>query len=429
MHAHKSRNSTRTAKLLLSMTAEVVSVGTELLLGQIVDTHAPTMARILADCGISCTRRQTVGDNLDRVVEALREALSRADIVVTVGGLGPTLDDLTRDAIALTLDDEMEHDAAMEEQLRRFVAKRFKWVETIARQADKPKSARFVDNPNGTAPGLICEKNGKVVIALPGPKGEFNPMASGPVREYLEHLQGGQVIHSRILRLCGIGESQAEVYIEHLMHEDNPTLAPYAHPGEVHLRLTARAATREEADRLIDPLDQAVRAALGDHVFGVDDTTLEQAVIDLLHQRGGTVSVAESMTGGGLGERLTSVNGSSVAFVGGAITYKPEVKSTLLDVDEVTLLKFGPVSKEVANEMACGICEKLGTTYGVSITGNAGPSSDVDGKPVGLVFVAIAHPNGCEVEEHQFRGERADIRRRATQAALVGLRKILLQSA
>src|SRR5579862_8158093 len=251
------------------MTAEVVSVGTELLLGQIVDTHAPTMARILADCGISCVRRQTVGDNFERVVEALTQALSRADLVVTIGGLGPTVDDLTRDAIASALGDHLVKDPEMEIRLRDFFAMRkMPWTDSIGRQAERPSSGRFVDNPNGTAPGLICEKDEKIVVALPGPKGEFNPMANGPVRKYLEELQGGQVIHSRILRICGMGESQVEAKIRPLMDSENPTVAPYAHPGEVHLRLTARAGSREEADHAIDPVHEQIKKLIGDALFG-----------------------------------------------------------------------------------------------------------------------------------------------------------------
>ncbi|MFI5385213.1 MAG: competence/damage-inducible protein A [Fimbriimonadales bacterium] len=409
------------------MTAEVVSVGTELLLGQIVDTHAPTMARILADCGISCTHRQTVGDNMDRIVEALKQALARADVVVTVGGLGPTVDDLTREAIARVLGDHMEHVPEMEERLRKlFALRNIPWVDSIACQADKPKSGRFVANPNGTAPGLICEKGGKIVIALPGPKGEFNPMANGPIREYLEHLQGGQVIHSRVLRVCGMGESQVEAKVRPLMDGENPTVAPYAHPGEVHLRVTARAASREAADRLIDPVHAKIKAILGDALFGTDATTLEQTVIDLLKSSGLSLSVAESMTGGGLGERLTSVPGSSDAFVGGAVTYQVGAKERLLGIPANLLKEHGPISREVAEAMARCVRDKLGTAYGVSITGNAGPTSDIDAKPVGLTYIAIAHTGDCEVEEHRFRGERADIRRRATQAALVALRNALL---
>ncbi|HVT11880.1 MAG TPA: competence/damage-inducible protein A [Fimbriimonadaceae bacterium] len=410
------------------MTAEVVSVGTELLLGQIVDTHAPTMARILADCGISCVRRETVGDNLERIVGALQGALSRADLVVTIGGLGPTVDDLTRDAIAAAMDDRLERVPEYEERLRKMLAfRKIPWNDTIARQADRPASGRFIDNPNGSAPGLICEKGGKIVIALPGPRGEFNPMADGPVRDYLERLQGGQVIHSRILRICGMGESQVEEAIRPLMDGTNPTVAPYAHPGEVHLRVTARAASREEADGLIDPVHKQIAAILGNALFGVDATTLEEAVVGLLRERKETVSVAESMTGGGLGERLTNVSGSSEAFMGGVIAYEASVKAGLLGVDWDLLDRYGPVSEETARAMASNVRLKLGTTYGVSVTGNAGPTVDVDGKPVGLVFIGVAHSDGCDVEEIRFRGGRSEIRRRATQSALVALRNVLLR--
>jgi len=409
------------------MTAEVVSVGTELLLGQTVDTHAATMARILADCGISCMRRTTVGDNLERIVEVLKGALGRADLVVTIGGLGPTSDDLTREGIAAALHDELEHVAAYEERLRKMTAfRKLPWIESLAKQADRPTCGRFVANPNGSAPGLICEKNGKTVIALPGPKNEFNPMADGPVREYLEQLQGSQVIHSRILRVCGMGESQVEEKIRPLLDGENPTVAPYAHPGEVHLRVTARAKSREEANRLIDPIHEQIQAVLGDALFGTDSTTLEQSVVDLLRDTGSTVAIAESMTGGSLGERLTNVPGASDAFAGGVIAYLPSAKIGLLGVAPELLAEYGPVSREVAEAMACLVRAELDTTYGVSITGNAGPTADVDRKPVGLVYIGVAGPAGCEVSESQFRGQRDEIRRRTTQAALVALRHTLL---
>lgn len=409
------------------MTAEIVSVGTELLLGQIVDTHAATMGALLAECGITCRRRVTVGDNFDRIVEALSEALARADVVATIGGLGPTADDLTRNAIAQALGDRLLRDPVMEGRLRDwFAARHYPWIESMARQADRPESAQFVDNPHGTAPGLICEKNGRIVVALPGPKGEFQPMARGPIREYFEGLSSGQVIHSRVLRICGMGESQVESLLRELMESENPTVAPYAHPSDVTLRLTARAQTRIEADALIEPTYRQIKAILGDAIYGTDDATLEQAVIDLLRERRATLAVAESMTGGGLGERLTSVPGASEVFLGGAITYSGDAKSRLAAVDPKTLRRFGPVSAEVARAMAEGIRMSLGATYGASITGNAGPTSDTGGKPVGTTFIAIAQGSGTETFENAFRGTREDIRRRASQTALLQLRRALL---
>jgi len=411
------------------MTAEIVSVGTELLLGQIIDTHAPVMARILADCGIGCTRRTTIGDNWDRLVGALKESLQRADVLITIGGLGPTVDDLTRDAIAAALDDTLEEVPDIREKLERFFSRRnIPWNPSIARQAQKPTSATLIDNPHGTAPGLKCEKNGKVVLALPGPKGEFDPMAHGPVREILGRLQGDRVIHSRTLRITGMGESTVEGLLKDLMDSESPTVAPYAHTGEVHLRLTARAESREAADRIIDPMDAEIRSRLGNHVFGADDHRLEDAVIHLLERSGKTVAVSESMTGGELGGRLTSVPGASNVFKGGAIAYTLSAKELLSGVPGDTVLQHGPVSEEVAVAMAEGIRSSLNTDYGVAITGNAGPGVDSDDKPVGLVFVALAWEGGGKVDRSQFRGVREDIRRRATQTALGMLRNHVLES-
>jgi len=299
-------------------------------------------------------------------------------------------------------------------------------AESNLRQALNPTSGRQIDNPNGTAPGLLCEKDGKVVIALPGPKGEFDPMATGYVRQYLEQLQGGQVIHSRVLRVVGMGESSVEEVIRHLMEAENPTVAPYAQPAEVHLRVTARAATREDADRMIDPVVEQIQAIIGNHLYGFNDTTLEAATIDLLVQRGETVAVAESMSGGSLGARLTSVPGSSKAFLGGAIVYTVATKVALLGISEQLLAEHGPVSEEAAKAMASAVRDKLGSTYGVAITGNAGPTADVDGKPVGLAFIGLATGEGVTAERGQYRGLREDIQRRSTQTALNLLRNQIL---
>ena len=409
------------------MNAEIVSVGTELLLGQILDTHSATMARILAECGISCRYRATVGDNLDRVVETLKLALSRSEVVVTIGGLGPTADDLTRDAIALALDDTLEIVPEVEEKLKAFFAQRnISWVVSNARQAQKPTCAELIPNPNGTAPGLVCRKNGKTMFALPGPRGEFDPMAYNQVKPMLEALGGGQVIHSRVLRITGIGESSAEEMIKHLMNLENPTVAPYAQPMEVHLRVTAKAATIADAEQLIDPAEAEIRKILGSAVYGTNLTTLEEALIVLLKEKGETISTAESMTGGGLAARLSMIPGSSPVFKGGVVTYTVEAKNALLDPIEGEDLS-NPVSAGVAMFMAESIRKQLHTTYGVSITGNAGPTADVGGQPVGLVYIGIASENQTHVEECQFRGIREDIRKRAEQTALRLVREAVLR--
>ena len=406
------------------MTAEIVSVGTELLLGQIVDTHAPVMARILAECGIGCQRRSTVGDNRERLVAEFRGALARADVLVTIGGLGPTVDDLTRDCIAEAVEDELVMHGELLEPLKAFFQSRnVPWTESNARQAQVPTSGVPIDNPNGTAPGLHVSKDGKTVIALPGPKGEFNPMADGPVREILRRLGGEEVIHSRTLRVIGIGESAVEAQVRDLMDGDAPSVAPYAHLGEVHLRLTARAASVAAADALIDPVATAIRVRLGDAVFGQDATTLEAAVLETLNGRDQTLAVAESMTGGELAARLTGVSGMSKTFLGGVVAYTPRVKQMVLGVPGEAL--DDPVSEEVARAMANGVRMRLGATYGVGITGNAGPTSDEGGKPVGLVYVAVAGPEGTICQESNFRGTREDVRRRATQTALTMLREVV----
>jgi nicotinamide-nucleotide amidase len=411
--------------------AEIVSVGTELLMGQIADTNAQYLGAFLPELGIAHHHRQTVGDNLDRLTAALSLALSRSDIVFTIGGLGPTQDDLTREGIAAALHLEMEYDDSVVERIRKaFALRNIPFTASQARQGYRPIGSFLLDNPNGTAPGIVCEKDGKAVIALPGPKGEFIPMVDGPLRDYLAKQSGEEVIHSHLLRICGMGESMVEEKIRPLLESTNPTVAPYAKPGEVHLRITAKAPNVQLAEALIAPFEERVRAVLGDAIFGAGDVTLEYATLDLLKARNRTLAVAESLTGGLLGGRVCSVPGASGVFQGGVITYAKEMKSKFLGVDKALLddPKIGPVSAEVASQMAIGVRREYEADYGVSVTGNAGPTSDEGGKPVGLVYIGVAGPAGVEVEEHRFRGLREDIRARSAQFALTMLRRILLQT-
>jgi len=410
------------------MKAEIVSVGTELLLGQIADTDAQHLGQLLPQLGIAHTNRQTVGDNLQRLADALRLALSRSDIVFTIGGLGPTQDDLTREGIAAALGDVLVKDDDLEANLHRiFRERRFAWVESQLRQAMRPTCSVPIANPNGTAPGLICEKDGKVVIALPGPRGEFVPMADGPVRDYLARLATGGVIVSRLLRTCGIGEGIVEDKIKDLLSSENPTIAPYAKIGEVHLRITSHAPSREEAESLIDPMEAEVRARLGAAVYGLDDVALEEVVLRQLRALGSTLAVAESCTGGGLGARITSVAGASDVFVGGIVSYANEVKEGILGVDSALFAESGPgaVSDECARQMAERVRDKFGATFGVSITGIAGPSGGSEQKPVGTVYVAVAAPDGVHSEHYRFRASREGVRERSVQSALVLLRAAL----
>jgi nicotinamide-nucleotide amidase len=409
------------------VTAEIVSIGTELLAGQIADTNAQAIGAMLPELGIEHRHRQTVGDVREHIVDALRLALSRSEIVITIGGLGPTEDDLTREGVAEALDEPLVQDPRLAETLRRvFALRKIPWTESQLRQALRPECASPIDNPNGTAPGLICEKQGKTLICLPGPRTEFLPMLEGPVRECLRSRSPDRAIASRTLRITGLGESMVEEKVRELLHLGNPAVAPYAHPGQVDLRITAQADSVEAARSLIEPVERRIRAILGDAVFGVDDQSLEEAVLDLLRTRGETLAVAESCTGGMLGGRITSVPGASDVFLGGVISYSNEIKERLLGVSPVTLKEQGAVSEACAREMALGARGLIGADWALSVTGIAGPGRAGPSKPVGLVFVGCAGTEGGWVEGHRFRGNREAVRLRSVQSALTLLRARLL---
>jgi nicotinamide-nucleotide amidase len=411
------------------MRAEIVSVGAELLLGQVVDSNAAALARLLAELGIEHAHRQTVGDDARRLADALQLALSRSDIVFTIGGLGPTGDDLTREGIAAALGETLVHDPDIEAGLRAiFAARGAPMVASNLRQAVRPPCAEPVPNPNGTAPGLICRKEGKVIIALPGPKAEFEPMLRGRVEEELRRARTGAALFSRTLRVCGIGESLVEDRIRHLLASSNPAVAPYAKQGEVHLLLTARAASLAEAESAIAPVEAAIRQILGDDVYGVDGTTLEATIIGMLAARAQTLAVAESCTGGGLGQRLTNAPGASRVFLGGLIAYADAVKEAQLGVSAATLASEGAVSEACARQMAAGARDRLRADWAVSVTGIAGPDGGAPEKPVGLVFIGVAGPGCLLVERLNLRGDRAAIRERAVAFALVHLRRALMRA-
>ncbi len=411
------------------MIAEIVSVGTELLMGQIVDSNAAYISSRLPEVGYRVYFRQTVGDNLERLTQTLKLALSRADVVITIGGLGPTMDDLTREGIAAALGEPLilDHDLQAELQ-EKFRQRGYPMVESILRQAYRPACARPLPNPNGTAPGLITEKDGQAVIALPGPPAELIPMFDQYVLPYLRERAGGApgVILSRVLRVCGMGESLVEDRIKDLMQGSNPTVAPYAKTGEVHLRITASAPSPAQAEEMIAQMEGQIRERLGNAIYGVNDQTLEQAVMELLWAKGATVAVAESCTGGLIGHRLTEVPGSSRAMIGGVVAYSNELKVRLLGVPEAVLQEHGAVSEPTACAMAEGIRRLTGADYGIGTTGIAGPTGGTAEKPVGLVYIAVATPSGTRVREHRFLGRRSEIKWRASQAALVMLREELL---
>jgi nicotinamide-nucleotide amidase len=410
--------------------AELISVGTELLLGQIVDTNAAYLAQRLAEVGVDVYFKQTVGDNTARVQDTVRLAMSRADVIVMTGGLGPTEDDLTVAAVAGLLGRDLIRHDAIADTIRRFFESRGRVPpETVFKQALIPSGARPIPNTRGTAPGIHLDEKTTTIVMMPGVPYEMEAMVTDYLLPLLrERMRETTVIGSRVLRVTGEGESAVEVRIHDLVGGTAPTIAPYAKLGEVHLRLTAKG-DPEEVRRQLDRGERLVRERLGDLVYGTDDQTLEQVVGTLLADRGLTVSVAESCTGGLIGERLTNVPGSSAYFLGGVIAYSDALKIELLDVDPATIQHFGAVSAQTAAAMAAGIRRRTASGLGISITGIAGPGGATAEKPVGLVFLGLA--DGDETRTHRLQlgpePGRRGIRLLAAQAALNRLRLHLLR--
>ena len=412
------------------MNAEIISVGTELLLGQIVDTDAVFLAKMLSRLGINIHHRATVGDNPERIKDTLRLAFSRADLVITVGGLGPTQDDLTKEMVADVLGDTFVEDAAHVQWLRDRMHLRG-WQNlppSFWKQALVPAHGGGLPNPNGTALGALFEMGGKIAICLPGPPNELVPMAESSVEPYLRERTSGQrsVLQSRILRIVGLGESLVEERVGDLMQSDNPTVAPYAKTGEVHLRITARAPSPEEADALIAPREAALRERLGDVIYGVDDETLESVVVGMLTLMGRSIALAESCTGGLIAKRLTDVPDASRVFGLGLVTYSNEAKTKFLGVSEQIIGRVGAVSPETARAMAVGARAAGNTDFGLSVTGIAGPGGGSEAKPVGTVHIGLAWDGGVLSEHHHLLGSRADIAYRSSQNALALVRRFLL---
>ncbi|MDH7481762.1 MAG: competence/damage-inducible protein A [Armatimonadota bacterium] len=413
------------------MRAEIISVGTELLLGQIIDTNAPYLGRVLSALGIDVYHRTTVGDNASRLADVLKTALSRADLVITIGGLGPTMDDLTKETIAEVLGEKLVMDLDSERAIREFFERRgIKPVASNLKQALKPESGIALPNSVGTAPGVLVEKEGKIVVALPGPPGELIPMVENYVVPYLERRLSGvrSVIESRVLKVCGIGESAAEEKVKDLLDSENPTIAPYAKSGEVHFRITAKARDHETAVRMISALEEEAKKRLGDYVYGVDDETLESVTVHMLINRGLTLALAESCTGGLVSNRVTNVPGSSETFQGCMVAYSNRVKTELLGVSNEMIAKYGAVSSEVARAMAEGAATRIGADVALGLTGIAGPGGGTAEKPVGLVYIGLKTPEGTEVTRNVFGGSREEIKLRASTAALNQLRMYLLKT-
>ncbi len=416
------------------MKAEILCVGSELLLGQITDTNAVYMAQGLARAGVDLHRKTTVGDNLERISEAISASLSRADCLIVTGGLGPTTDDLTREAIAKSLGVELDYDERLAQNLRDMFAKRnWNMGETFLRQAYLPRTSKELPNPVGTAPGVWFDGdvNGqpKLIFAVPGVPREMKTMFDQTiVPALLEKSEGERmIIVSRVLRTFGIGESGLADQVEDILTSaQNPTVAPLIFGNtEVHLRLTAKTRTEEEAARLLDEMEDRIRERVGEHIFGRDDQTLPQVVVTALTGHNATLGVAESLTGGMLGSFLTEATGASRVFMGGVVSYAPGLKIEVLGVSEAEVEANTVVSEPVAREMALGAQKLMNTTYALSTTGEAGPDS-ATGAPVGTVYIGLALPDKTAiVEKKEFHGDREAIRRRAALGALDLLRRHL----
>lgn len=412
------------------MKAEIICVGTEILMGNIVNTNAAYISAGLAGLGISCYYQSVVGDNDARLKEVFDESSKRADIVILSGGLGPTEDDLTKETVSRALNKKLILDDKAWKQIQKFFEKRnLKLTDNNKKQAYVPEGAKVLYNKNGTAPGIIVEGEGVTAILLPGPPGELIPMWDNQVVPYLRSISG-ECFYSEMVKICGSGESFVETDLKDLIDaQDNPTIATYAKTGEVHVRVTAKAGSEKEAHKLVKPVVKEIKKRFGSKIFTTDESvTLEASVIQLLFENGLTLAAAESLTGGMTMSRLINVPGASNVVKMGFVTYSNKSKRKALGVKRSTLEKFGSVSEQCAKEMVKGCASAVKADVAVSLTGIAGPDGGTDEKPVGLTYIGVSVLGRIKVKKYLFSGEREKIRESATAAALTLLRQCLLES-
>lgn len=405
------------------LNAELIAVGTELLLGQIANTHAQFLSAELAGIGMPLFYHTAVGDNRERLAAVLRTALERSDVIVCTGGLGPTDDDITRETVAGVCNLPLLYsETAFAEHVKPFFDRMGKpIVQSNHRQAQRVGNAEFLPNPRGTAPGQYVRCGKAHLFLLPGPPLEMRPMFLESVLPRLVGIAGSGAIVSRVLRLYGVGESELGERVRDLLGGDNPTVAPLAAEGEVSLRVTARASTEAAARALLGPVESELLRRLEGAVYGFDGDSLAGVVFRELSQRAERVAFAESCTGGLLSSMMVDIPGSSRVFLGGIVAYDNGVKSGLLGVSETTLAADGAVSEAAAREMAQGVRERLGASYGVGVTGIAGPGGGTEDKPVGLVYISVADSFGTSVIRRVFVGDRTQVRVRAAKSALHAL--------
>ncbi len=412
------------------MVVEIISVGTELLLGNIVNTNTAYLAEKCAGLGLSCYFQTVVGDNPKRLEDTFKLAYDRSDIVILGGGLGPTNDDLTKETVAKVMGLKLVEDKDTLESIKaHFVQIGWKDVpDNNWKQALAPEGAIVVSNSNGTAPGLIIPKHGKHVILMPGPPNEMIPMFENNIRPYLRSLSD-KILCSKMLKLVGTGESKAADMIKDILDtQTNPTVAPYAKTGQVHFRVTAMADSEEEGEALLKPMIDELYKRFGSMIYTTDENeTLEQVVVKLLTMKGLTIATAESLTGGLIGSTLVNVPGVSDVYKEGFITYANESKIKLLGVAEETLTKYGAVSEQTAKEMAEGGAKAAGADVCVAVTGIAGPDGGTKEKPVGRVYVACSYNGKTVVEEYNFSGNRQKVRDNTVVKALDLVRRMVAE--
>lgn len=416
------------------MTVELISVGTELLLGNIVNTNANYLSKKCAELGYSLYFQVTVGDNEGRLCDALKESLSRSDVVILTGGLGPTQDDMTKETVAKVLGRELIMDEHSKERIASYFKFRYNTgsvpsviTENNWKQALRIGDCIVLDNDNGTAPAYIVEEGEKVVVLLPGPPSEMKPLFDQQVYPYLRKKQNKMFL-SKMVKICGVGESKAETDILDMIEgQTNPTIAPYAKNAEVHFRVTAAVDSEEEGEALLKPVVDELFRRFGDNIYSTDENeSLEDVVVKLLKQKNFTLATAESCTGGLLTGQLVNVAGVSEVLKEGFITYSNEAKMKYLGVKEETLNQYGAVSSQTAQEMAIGTAKNTGADAALAITGIAGPEGGTPEKPVGLVYIGCYLNGNVTIKELRLKGNRQKIREQSVINALDMLRRSLL---
>lgn len=405
------------------MKAEIIAVGTELLIGDILNTNAQFLSSRLFALGVDVYYQTVVGDNPERLTFAVSQAFARADVVIFSGGLGPTDDDLTKETVASYFNVPLVFHDEIKRQIESYIKKPCQGGNT--KQAYLPEGSIILENDRGTAPGIILEKDGKTAILLPGPPRELLPMFSMQVEPYLKK-RSGFVMEEKMVRVFGIGESRVGDLICDLMENANPTVAPYAKDNEVTLRIAAKAEAKEEALCLIQTMEQELNKRLGDYIYGYDDMDMVHTVSSLLLKNKLTIACAESCTAGLLTATLGDIPGISAVLKESVVTYSNEAKEKYLQVSRDTLRTFGAVSMQTAKEMAEGICKVSNADVGVSVTGIAGPDGGTEEKPVGLVFVGVCYKGMTTTHELNLIGTRGKIRQAAVLHALNDVRKRLL---